>query len=462
MLRSDLSTKLILSGILVPLLLLFSGFSMAFNSGGWSGNGGDLHKGSDNPWFLGNTPVRYCIERSQDFSFSREQLQLTVAEAFELWESFFRKYGMHNLTMPPVFPGSDSPKIHFPDGQPRGLTLQFNLSECQLGDTSQMAENHLYFLFGTSNDLVEQYKKLNEESALGVALRPSFRHDTYRNSGIIWLSNFTEQRARLLHLILHEVGHIFGMPHDSVFVMSRDIAYMLTDDEQFTDEFFGRIESFFWPYKLRVGDEVLLTSRRGFRGPPPAPLSTSSSRRPREHRTCQGHDFRPNQHLPADVLRMLRVRPDGCHKISLVKTSDGLSPVPDKKSYYRLEIVSDKGKIWSYRAVFTNHFPPSGGREKFKGPTLFTGWTHADDMSGKQYWLPLPLDLSANWWHSSGYLEIKKGKTFAAKLNFEAGPFLEIYLPSSKTWWLLKSLPDFEKKAHPIPGHFPPRRMSWP
>lgn len=411
--------------------------------GGWSGNGGDLNKGSDNPWFLGSEPVSYCILSTEDFPVNRTVLSDLVRDSFNLWKTFFQKYQMTQLSWPPMVQPDEHKSITFPDRKQRKLSLNFTESHCDTPDTSvTLPENHLYFLFGVNTPLTDTWRQMNEESSLGMALRQSYNHHSYRNSGIVWVSPFSSDIKRMFHLILHETGHIFGMPHDSVFVMSQDIAYMLTNTDRLSSDFFGMIESTFWPYKLRPGDKAVLSSRRGFKDHKSNAFSRPGERRP-PPQACTDHDYSPNISMPTEFRKHLKLDETGCHKITLIKNSDGIAPVPDQKSYYTLLTTSDTGKEFKISAVFSSHFPSIKGARSFKGPSLFTQWSVGANGEYSK-WIPVPLDSKVNWWHSSGYLQLNRKITLAAKLNFEAGPFLEIYLPISKTWWTLKSLPEFK------------------
>ena len=84
-------TRLISPKTILLLFLLLSMSQKSF-SGGWTSSGGDLLHYSLNPWFVGNSVVRYCVEIDESsFSLSKDHIKRMVAKAFEQWSLDFKE-----------------------------------------------------------------------------------------------------------------------------------------------------------------------------------------------------------------------------------------------------------------------------------------------------------------------------------------------------------------------------------
>lgn len=187
---------------------------------GWISSGGQLFRDAYNPWFVRNTPiVKYCIEvETSSISQSQEVLERLVVESFEYWKrelSSVRK------------PSEDG---HFQLGQ-----QEFKHVAC---DDSDLL---LRFVFGYEKLSKKEVEFLKDpRKYLGVAVRKSYDEVNLRGEGIIFISSdlgpnsyYNEgpdgghlvQKAwrhpRLLkYVLIHELGHVFGMPHMGTGLMS--------------------------------------------------------------------------------------------------------------------------------------------------------------------------------------------------------------------------------------------------
>ncbi len=229
---------------------------------GWSGNGGNSLRESNNLWFLGDEPIPYCVSmNSVDLTAGafEQMLQRNILK----WNQFLHRYSMDEHT----FGVGD---ILFPDQKSRTQSKTFlkaaNCKEVLDNCTSKFQDegkcydsltDKVLFIVGTPNLVVKKYLEING-SAAGVAIRTEYNHKTYRSGGIVWIDKQKNNGWSFYsHMLLHELGHVFGMKHDSCWVMASNVA-------AFASHWIGvgdleKIEAPNWPYSYKDGDELLFT-----------------------------------------------------------------------------------------------------------------------------------------------------------------------------------------------------------
>ena len=210
----------------------FGNETYAQGGGGWSGNGGDTLS-QDNTWFIGDKEIRYCIRVSDDFALDKARVETLVDKAIAEWQQFFANYSIGSFE-----------SLRF-QGFTMEMSQKFKALSCEQGVD-------LEFLFGVSNPAIDMYQKIHAEDQLGLALRREYNYKNYWNPGYVWIADFSGEEDKVYHLLLHELGHVFGMKHNSVFVMSEHTSTFL-EHRDFKKEYMGRIESPNWPYGLRQG-----------------------------------------------------------------------------------------------------------------------------------------------------------------------------------------------------------------
>jgi hypothetical protein len=215
------------------------------------GNTGELDFDQDNPWFLDEKPIEYCVMLAPDENdLTIQQAKDLVEAAIEKWRQFFQKYGLLDRT--------------FEDGRfPRGASLRLNL-DFRAVDACEDPSSQLIFAFG-GNTVHTAGHEDGLRNDLGAALRGPYDFSSFHNGGTVWVAPFVLSRSlKLEHILLHELGHVFGMPHNSTWVMDAEIAETLRRTPQTFE--YGKIESEWWPFRLRPGDELSLKAD-GFAGP---------------------------------------------------------------------------------------------------------------------------------------------------------------------------------------------------
>lgn len=197
--------------------LFFFLYSLNSFAGGWvSSGGGELFRDARNPWFVKNTKeVSYCLKIDEDsISASEEKIRQAVTETISYWKE--------QLT-----PKHDQPQIGYFDLG----TQVFKEVECD-----QNTDITLQFGYGTLSK--EQIKFLiKPEKYIGITVRTDYDLKKLQAKGFVYIAsdigkfsydNFKGRRVSeawkypqlLKYTLLHEFGHIFGIPHSGSGLMS--------------------------------------------------------------------------------------------------------------------------------------------------------------------------------------------------------------------------------------------------
>jgi len=233
--------------LLLALTLLSASLG---NAQGWVSSGGELFRDAKNPWFVRNTKqVTYCVQVDEtSITASRESILSEVRSAFAYWQNEYSK-------------AAGSGAGHFELG-----TQVFVEVPCV---SSKDLENpDIRFLFGYGSLSEEEIKYLKKPPQfIGVTVRTSYDPKLLRAKGFVYLSSdlgpqsyenkgtLVEKawsRTMLLkYALLHEVGHIFGVPHLGSGLMSEVFLNQVLNKN--TAEFYEKspVESF-----LRPNEEI--------------------------------------------------------------------------------------------------------------------------------------------------------------------------------------------------------------
>jgi hypothetical protein len=227
------------------------------DGGGWVGGGGGTQTGENNPWYLGLDSIPYCIEIAGDFPLSRSEVEKTIQSAFDEWKDAFEHYEVqgHVIGSEPPMPNITSRfrTGHFLDGKRRSLLA----SGRYIGSCSENTTGILRFQVGTLPERVKEYLNTRNGYIIGAAIRDSRPQDPFASGGIVWIApqNFIgpvhtqsvmgadctpvfpdwSSKRRLFILLVHELGHVFGVPHDSMPVMSAHIYEKLLSQHYYTN-----------------------------------------------------------------------------------------------------------------------------------------------------------------------------------------------------------------------------------
>ncbi len=205
----------------------------AWAGNGWVSSGGEFRKDQHNPWFLKNTQsVYWCLKHSNEFvslssSRSKELIELGIL----YWKSQFSTLD-----------------------QSTGIGQQnfvYN-SEC----TGQEA---LKFKIGHDTlDAEETAYIANKETPLaqhaGLTIRKFYDTKNLQGSGIIYIASdlgpqrfesgrgvpqsFWQNEGLFLRVLVHELGHFFGLPHEAGGFMAEaypEEIIRMSREQQFED-----------------------------------------------------------------------------------------------------------------------------------------------------------------------------------------------------------------------------------
>jgi hypothetical protein len=197
------SQKLALLASLLPAVVVSAG-------NGWVSSGGEELKSRNNPWFIKNTRViQICLDLDDSsFSLSREQATRLVSKAFDYWRLEFAK---------------------------RDPSLGIATQSLQVSNDACVGHEDIEFRLGYGSLKSDERQYLSETSAslrsyVGVAVRKSYDSETLRGRGMILIASdsgpqrfqaergspeqFWSNEGLLLRTLIHEVGHVFGLPHE--------------------------------------------------------------------------------------------------------------------------------------------------------------------------------------------------------------------------------------------------------
>jgi len=180
--------------------------------GGMDSGGADhLDKYDGVSWFTGDDSIRYCVERSDNFQIPLEDLRTHFRESVFQW---------YHYAITSVFRGNDrNPQLEWAR-YPAGVLFQEKCS----------SDTDVVIYAGKESALASEIRKKYRDP-ISFIFREAFNEVTARGKGFIWLksdSNFDWRKGnRMRAVFLHEVGHIFGIPHVEQTIMSRQIVSML-------------------------------------------------------------------------------------------------------------------------------------------------------------------------------------------------------------------------------------------
>jgi len=183
------------------------------------GNGAEyLSVWHDASWFTGRKGVSVCIQKSPDFPTDRQALEQAFLSAHRKWKQYYEE------------------KQTAANAARLGISFTLDMRrEC-------VGNEELTIFAGTTNQRVEA-GRVQMVNPLAFALLEDFTLTEGRGRGLIWIAAQPRQVAErfrsvdwttgtyLETILLHELGHVFGVPHIAETVMRKDISdYLATMD----------------------------------------------------------------------------------------------------------------------------------------------------------------------------------------------------------------------------------------
>ena len=204
----------------------------AEGSGGWASSGGELLKDSQNPWWVRNThSVRYCLSFDRE-GFSADPIHASriARQALAYWQNEFRR-GM------PFLENAEPTNELF-----RTLGVGYQ----EFIEVTCDGREDLRFQFGAATLTPEQRRRIpTPRNYLGIAARTDYDEVNLKGRGFVFIAsdrgperydggaalvdNAWSKDLYLSVILLHELGHVFGIPHvgDEMSLMSQQLPELL-------------------------------------------------------------------------------------------------------------------------------------------------------------------------------------------------------------------------------------------
>lgn len=202
-------------------------------AGGYSGSSGDMHDPMDDwAWYLGDAPIRYCIEIDPQFGRTADEVQKEFESVVQQWKSYVSERSVYTEA-----------KTEF--------RLNFNF---QYAGSCQGSEDLRLIMGLEPEEVVKAKAKFDRPFAFSI--RQRYDESKARGQGFIWLARHGAlektsagrvfpnwQRTENLHgALLHELGHVLGNGHIPGTIMTAELGQWLqmADSVPSMEKCFGR------------------------------------------------------------------------------------------------------------------------------------------------------------------------------------------------------------------------------
>lgn len=198
--------KILLKGLPIAIPALAS---QALATGGWIGGGGELVKDSANPWFLQNTEkVSYCILQDEShFHIAPALAARRVRDAINYWkEEFSRANTLKVENRTALVATQDFQQVNCSQS---GIDIVFQLGELS-ADQLQFIKDPTELVGLT---IRTSYDRVHLRGRGFIYVAPDsgpFKSNSDRMVDAPWSLN---EGGLLLHVLAHELGHVFGIQH---------------------------------------------------------------------------------------------------------------------------------------------------------------------------------------------------------------------------------------------------------
>ncbi len=220
--------------------------SFGGDESGWISSGGESFYNAKNPWVLAGENISYCLEMDQaGFPMNRQEVLALIEESFQYWQTEFSK-------------NSDLSNSPFRKSYKLGNN-KIELKEQCLG------YEDVQFKLGTNQLSAQElsYLEENGHSYLGVSVRKEYDPKALRGRGFIFISSHDDIKKTfrspdlyttpwnhhqlLMLTIIHELDHVFGIPHMGSSLMAEVFLDVITSKYYYRSFISYGVESFIAP-----------------------------------------------------------------------------------------------------------------------------------------------------------------------------------------------------------------------
>lgn len=206
---------------------------------GWESSGGEIFRFAKNPWFVRNTSVvRYCVAiDSAGFSSDAATVKLSLNNAVAYWQREFKN--------------AIGAVQHDPNDPLDPMTPVTALATQVFVEETCGAQTDLVLKFGAGVLSQDEKKHLGDfQSYIGISVRTEYDMKLMKAKGFIFiasdkgpnayhnpghlLDNAWKYPKLLEYILLHELGHVFGLPHSGSGLMSEVFPDQLLHKNMYT------------------------------------------------------------------------------------------------------------------------------------------------------------------------------------------------------------------------------------
>lgn len=218
-----------------------------YQGGFIDGNSANFITNENNPWFLSDKDkdtFTYCLsvpneaDYSNLYSISLENADQLINTALAQWHEVLEKMrsAINYKIEDQIFLNNQLDDLNILDRNPKKIVSLATKVPCE-------EKPDLVFLFAPENSQnITQIK--NIDTKIGAAIRTDYNADRLWSSGIIWVvpdkinsianlsENIWQDLWRFHAVILHELGHVYGFPHNSIEIMEESFPLAIVSREQ--------------------------------------------------------------------------------------------------------------------------------------------------------------------------------------------------------------------------------------
>lgn len=208
------------------------------NLGNEQGNGTDnVPSGFGAAWVMEPNVIRYCYVLAADFGLPAAKVESELEAAFSIWQEYIRTKKV-NESLRDAYMWSHGSQSH---------ADLFNISTVSQRLHSCDGSEKIKFYFGAQDELIAKLKQ-NYFNPTAFAFKTAYDSQAGVGKGVIWLvkegglsagkEGYPEWELpnRLRGVLLHEIGHTFGIGHFGDTIMREDMWDLLLNSDSTTED----------------------------------------------------------------------------------------------------------------------------------------------------------------------------------------------------------------------------------